>query len=66
VPGVTGLLVADATPHAFADAIRAALDRRFDTGAIRAHAERFSRDRFAREFEAIVAETMGDKERRAC
>src|SRR5213078_380416 len=48
-PGETGVLVAEAVPEAFADGIARALNGRFDTGAIRRHAERFSRARFADE-----------------
>ena len=54
VPGETGLLVDEATPEAFADAIRQALDRPFASDAIRRHAERFGRKRFGDEMEAIV------------
>jgi glycosyltransferase involved in cell wall biosynthesis len=50
----TGLLVDDLSPRAFADAITDALTRRFDPVAIRRHAERFSRQRFGDEIEAIV------------
>jgi glycosyltransferase involved in cell wall biosynthesis len=58
VPGVTGVLVADPAPGAFADAIAAAVDRRFDSVAIRRHAERFGRRRFGDEMDAIVRETV--------
>jgi glycosyltransferase involved in cell wall biosynthesis len=58
VPDETGVLVGDPTPAAFADAIRYALDRRFDPDAIRRHAEGFGRARFGNEIEAIVDETM--------
>jgi glycosyltransferase involved in cell wall biosynthesis len=54
VPGETGLLVNERGPEAFADAIAMALDRTFDPGAIRRHAERFSRERFGDEMEALV------------
>jgi glycosyltransferase involved in cell wall biosynthesis len=57
VPGETGLLVEAASADAFGAAF-AELDRRkFDTGRIRAHAERFGRDRFARELAAVIDET---------
>src|SRR5207253_11139913 len=42
-PGETGTLVDEASPEAFAGAIAAAVDRPFDSGAIRRHAEHFSR-----------------------
>src|SRR5207237_8013128 len=47
VQDVTGLLVDQLAPEAFADAIVRALDRRFDSTAIRQHAVRFSRARFS-------------------
>ena len=54
----TGLLVEEAAPAAFADAVRRAIDRRFDSSAIRRHAERFGRARFATEMESLVRETL--------
>ena len=52
VPEETGFLVDDASPAAFADAVRRAIDRQFDATAIRRHAERFGRARFGDEMEA--------------
>ena len=57
VPGQTGILVDEATPSAFAHAIQRAIERPFDTVAIRRHAERFGRARFGDEMEALVRET---------
>jgi glycosyltransferase involved in cell wall biosynthesis len=54
VPDTTGILVDEATPAAFADAIDRAIARRFDRSAIRQHAERFSRTRFGDEMEALI------------
>jgi glycosyltransferase involved in cell wall biosynthesis len=54
--GETGLLVEALSPAAFADSIADAVDRRFDTAAIRAHAEQFSRARFGDQIAALVAE----------
>ena len=54
----TGLLVEEAAPAAFAVAVRRAIDRRFDSAAIRRHAERFGRARFATEMDALVRETL--------
>jgi len=54
VPGVTGTLVDDLDPRAFADAIVTTIDRQFEAAAIRAHAERFSRVRFADEMSALI------------
>jgi glycosyltransferase involved in cell wall biosynthesis len=50
----TGLLVNDLSPRTFADAITGALAWRFDPATIRRHAERFSRERFGDEVEALV------------
>ena len=55
VDGVTGALVADPRPQAFADAISRAIDGRFDRGAMRAHAHRFGKGRFLDEMRAVVA-----------
>jgi glycosyltransferase involved in cell wall biosynthesis len=54
--GETGLLVDELSAEAFADAIVDAVDRRFDAGAIRHHAEHFSRSRFGNEIAAFIAE----------
>jgi glycosyltransferase involved in cell wall biosynthesis len=56
IPGETGLLVDDAGPDAFAEAIAQALHRGFDAGAIRAHALRFGRERFGDEMSALITE----------
>ena len=56
VPGETGLLVHDAGPDAFADAIAQAIDRRFEAAVIRRHAERFGRARFGDEMAALIEE----------
>jgi glycosyltransferase involved in cell wall biosynthesis len=60
----TGLLVEDATPQAFAAAIRRGLTRSFDSTSIRRHAETFGRNRFGDEITAIVDETVRDRSRR--
>jgi glycosyltransferase involved in cell wall biosynthesis len=59
VPGETGELVDEPTSTAFAEAITRARQRRFDAGTIRRHAERFSRERFADQMQAIIDETVG-------
>jgi glycosyltransferase involved in cell wall biosynthesis len=66
VPNETGLLVDDPTPQALADAIRRALARPFDRIAIRRHAERFGRERFGDEMEALVRQTATMEEVHAC
>jgi glycosyltransferase involved in cell wall biosynthesis len=47
-PGVTGVLVPDLSVEALANGLRDAAARTWDSGAIRRHAERFSRDTFTR------------------
>jgi glycosyltransferase involved in cell wall biosynthesis len=54
IPDVTGVLVDDPGADAFADAVASTVDRRFDSRAIRRHAERFGRERFGDEMEALV------------
>jgi glycosyltransferase involved in cell wall biosynthesis len=54
VDGETGVLVREPVPEAFAEAIAHAVGHSFDAGAIRRHAERFSRERFGDEIEALV------------
>ncbi len=54
VPDVTGILVDEGTPAAFATAIRQAVEHPFDTSAIRLHAERFSRARFGDDLQAAI------------
>ena len=56
IAGETGLLVEEPGAEAFADAIADVLKRRFDAGAIRAHAERFGRARFGDEMATLVRE----------
>ena len=54
VPNETGILVDDPGAEAWAGAITDAVERRFDAALIRHHAERFSRERFGNEIEALV------------
>jgi glycosyltransferase involved in cell wall biosynthesis len=58
VPGETGTLVDDLSAEALAEAIADTAQRRFDAGAIRTHAERFGRERFGDEMEALVHESL--------
>ena len=58
VPGVTGVLVDDPSAAAFADAVAGAAARRFDGAAIRAHAERFGRERFGDEMQALLKASL--------
>ncbi len=61
VDGVTGILVRENSADAFAAAFRDVATRAFDSTAIRRHAESFGRDRFQREFQDAVAETVGGR-----
>jgi len=54
VDGHTGVLVAEPSAAAFADGISRALSMSFDRGAIRRHAEQFSRERFVNEIANLV------------
>jgi glycosyltransferase involved in cell wall biosynthesis len=56
IAGETGILVDDSTAEAFAGGIAEAMNRTFDAGAIRRHAERFGRARFGDEMAAQIAE----------
>jgi glycosyltransferase involved in cell wall biosynthesis len=58
VDGTTGVLVPESTEESLADGLRAARSRPWDSSAIRAHAERFSRERFVREMTAVIDETL--------
>jgi glycosyltransferase involved in cell wall biosynthesis len=58
IAGETGVLVDEPTPAAFARAIADALSRPLDAARIRRHAERFGRERFGDEIEALVEETV--------
>jgi glycosyltransferase involved in cell wall biosynthesis len=57
--GITGALVADGRPGAFADGIRRVLDGGLDAGAMRSNAERFSRARFAARITAEIDDVLG-------
>jgi glycosyltransferase involved in cell wall biosynthesis len=56
--GVTGILAGDDSVDAFAAALQTCRETTFDPLAIRANAERFSRDQFLRGFSAVVAEAV--------
>jgi glycosyltransferase involved in cell wall biosynthesis len=61
VDGVTGVLVAEATAEALAEGLAHAARTRFDRVAIRANAERFSRQHFMTDFQAAVSAALRDK-----
>jgi glycosyltransferase involved in cell wall biosynthesis len=54
---VTGVLVREDGPEPFADALRTVKTLPFDPAVARAHAETFSRDRFAAHMTRLVDET---------
>jgi glycosyltransferase involved in cell wall biosynthesis len=56
--GVTGVLVPEATPDAFAGAFASIPGRWFNADVIRRHAEGFSRARFAREMQNVIDEMV--------
>ncbi len=58
VDGVTGVLVEEGSPEAFAEGIDRAMRHAFDPAAIRRHAEKFGRQRFNAEMTALVAEAQ--------
>jgi glycosyltransferase involved in cell wall biosynthesis len=58
IDGTTGLLVDEATPDAFADAMRTLRGMTFDAQLLADHASQFGVERFEREFQALAAETM--------
>jgi glycosyltransferase involved in cell wall biosynthesis len=58
VDGVTGVLVGERSAEGLADGLARARDARFDPAAIRRHAERFGRERFAAEIRASIEETL--------
>jgi glycosyltransferase involved in cell wall biosynthesis len=60
IDGQTGVLVDEATPGAFADALTRFPS--FDPAAIRANAERFSRGRFMTDFQAALDAALADRE----
>jgi glycosyltransferase involved in cell wall biosynthesis len=57
-PGVTGALVDDSSPAAFAAAMRDVADRPFDPARVRARAEQFSADRFDAAFREVLKEPL--------
>jgi glycosyltransferase involved in cell wall biosynthesis len=59
--GLTGVLVAEASADAFAEGLTRAARTEFDPAAIRANAERFSRQRFMSEFQAAVTAALQDE-----
>jgi glycosyltransferase involved in cell wall biosynthesis len=57
-PGVTGLLVDDARPEAFADAMTAIARMSFDPAVLRARAETFGVDQFETAFRRVLGDAL--------
>jgi glycosyltransferase involved in cell wall biosynthesis len=55
IDGVTGVLVSEPTAEAFAEGIRRAMDTKFDSAVIRAHAIKFDTAVFARSIQNAIA-----------
>jgi glycosyltransferase involved in cell wall biosynthesis len=62
IDGVTGVLVEDGSPEGFADGLARVRALAFDPAAIRANAERFSRERFMTDFQTAVSDAIGTPE----
>jgi glycosyltransferase involved in cell wall biosynthesis len=61
--GVTGLLVDESSPEAFAEAMTDVARHPFDPAVLRARAEALGVDRFERELGAVLTETIGASNR---
>ncbi len=64
IDGVTGVLVEEATPRAFADGLARVRSLTLEPEAIRGNAERFSRERFMTEFRDAVDDAVARREPR--
>jgi glycosyltransferase involved in cell wall biosynthesis len=58
IDGVTGVLVNEPTPEAFAEGLTTALRTQFDPEALRANALRFSRAQFLKRFKAAIDDVV--------
>lgn len=58
IDGITGVLVPESSVPAFADGLRRVRELRVDVAALRAHAERFSKDAFAEGMTTVVNEAL--------
>lgn len=61
-PGVTGLFFGEETTESLAATVRGFEREAFDPALIRAHAEQFSRQRFARQIAEFVAEVVARRQ----
>ena len=59
--GITGVLVEDGSPEGFAEGLARFRTLSFDPAAIRANAERFSRERFMTDFQTAVSDAIADR-----
>jgi glycosyltransferase involved in cell wall biosynthesis len=59
--GVTGVLVDDGSAQGFAEGLARVRSLDFDPPAIRANAERFSRERFMTDFQTAVSDAIADR-----
>ncbi len=64
VDGETGVLVEEATPEAFADGLSRMQSLALASESIRTNAERFSRERFMKDFRHAVDEAVASRESR--
>jgi glycosyltransferase involved in cell wall biosynthesis len=58
IDGETGVLFSDTTVESLSAAMKRAAATRWDAGRIRRHAEQFSRQRFVRDIERVVDDTL--------
>jgi len=58
IPGETGILFDELTPASLTAALEQAAATHFDAGRLRAHAQRFSRDRHVEGMRAVVEDTL--------
>jgi len=58
IPGETGILFDELTSPSLAAALEQAAATQFDSARVRAHAERFSRDRHVERMRAVIEDTM--------
>lgn len=62
IDGVTGVLVEEATAEAFAEGLRAVRRLAIDPRAVRAHAERFARERFQAQMAELLLNALATHE----
>jgi glycosyltransferase involved in cell wall biosynthesis len=60
--GITGVLVEDGSARGFAEGLARVRSLELDPSAIRANAERFSRERFMTDFQTAVSDAIADRD----